>query len=136
MSSAAAANRGSIDVHRIGHNRLTHTAIRKTVESVTAQAFHVDAGDVSATVEDDAGKLGVSVSVKLTLPPLLKPVPLLKPQPGREPQPTPATVFEQARAVRKGIVARGTAMTGLDIGRVDIRLTGGKSGQPKERRVE
>lgn len=109
---------------RAGHNRLTHTAIRKTVESVTANAFRVATGNVSATLDDDAGKLGVSVSVKLALPQLLKP------------RNGGVTVFEQAQSAREQIVARGREITGLDIGRVDIRLTGGKAEQPRERRVE
>jgi hypothetical protein len=109
---------------RAGHNRLTHTAIRKTVESVTANAFRVATGNVSATLDDDAGKLGVSVSVKLALPQLLKP------------RNGGGTVFEQAQSAREQIVARGREITGLDIGRVDIRLTGGKAEQPRERRVE
>lgn len=109
---------------RAGRNRLTHTAIRKTVESVTANAFRVATGNVSATLDDDAGKLGVSVSVKLALPQLLKP------------RNGGLTVFEQAQSAREQIVARGREITGLDIGRVDIRLTGGKAEQPRERRVE
>ncbi|MFC8040998.1 hypothetical protein ACFUOZ_16720 [Paenarthrobacter sp. NPDC057355] len=124
MSSGASAGRGSCAAERIGHNRLAHAAIRKTVESVTAHAFGVETGDVSARLDDDAGRLGVNVTVKLALPPLL-----LR-------RSSPETVFEQAQAARKEIVARGTAITGLTIGRVDIRLTGGKPRQPKERRVE
>ncbi|MFF2844247.1 hypothetical protein [Paenarthrobacter sp. NPDC057981] len=131
MSSAGATERFPDTADRIGHNRLTHAAIRKTVETVTAQAFHVATGDVSATVEDDAGKLGVKVSIRLTLPPLLKQSPT-----PRKPQPGPDTVFGQARAARQEIVARGTAITGLAIGLVDIRLTGGKPERPKERSVE
>ncbi|MEV7663844.1 hypothetical protein [Paenarthrobacter sp. NPDC089316] len=122
MSRLDAAASNSRD--RAGHNRLTHAAIRKTVESVTVQAFGVEADNVSAALEDDAGKLGVSLSVKLALPALLKP------------QRQAGTIFEQARSAREEIVARGTEITGLDIGRVDIRLTGGKPEQPRQRRVE
>lgn len=125
MNRAPTGPRQGMDAgDRAGHNRLTHTAIRKTVESVTANAFRVATGNVSATLDDDAGKLGVSVSVKLALPQLLKP------RNGGD------TVFEQAQSAREQIVARGREITGLDIGRVDIRLTGGKAEQPRERRVE
>lgn len=130
MSRAAASpGPGTDTTDRAGHTRLTHTAIRKTVESVTANAFSVAMGNVSAKLDDDAGKLGVSVSVKLALPQLLKP---------RNSAGSVGTgsVFEQAQTARKEIVARGTGITGLEIGRVDIRLTGGKAEQPKERRVE
>ncbi|MEO3941218.1 hypothetical protein V3C41_09075 [Paenarthrobacter nicotinovorans] len=99
---------------RAGHTRITQQAIRKTLESVTAQAFRVGAGNVAAELEDDAGKLGVKVSVKLSLPSLLGP------------RTTTSTVFEQARAARTQLVSRGLELTGLEIGRVDIRLAGAK----------
>ena len=122
MSRAAASpGPGTDTTDRAGHTRLTHTAIRKTVESVTANAFSVAMGNVSAKLDDDAGKLA--------LPQLLKP---------RNSAGSVGTgsVFEQAQTAREEIVARGTGITGLEIGRVDIRLTGGKAEQPKERRVE
>ncbi|MGR0161948.1 hypothetical protein [Paenarthrobacter nitroguajacolicus] len=109
--------------HARGHNRITPNAIRQTVEAVTARAFRVGRVNVTASLEDDAGKLGVSVSVKLTL------APLMEPRNGTD------TVFELAQQARTEIVSRGAELTGLEIGRVDIRLTGGNHEQPKERRV-
>lgn len=106
-----------------GHNRITHNAIRQTMEAVTARAFRVGKDNVTAALEDDAGKLGVSVSVKLTLEPLL------------EPRNSTGTIFERAQQARDEITSRGAQLTGLEIGRVDIRLTGGKQEVPKERRV-
>lgn len=103
---------------RAGHTRITRHALRKTLEAVTAQAFRVGTGNVAAELEDDAGKLGVSLSVKLSLPPL----------PG--PRKTTGTVFQQAQAARTQLVSRGLELTGLEIGRVDIRLTGAKE-QPR-----
>ena len=108
------AGNDSAGMTRAGHTRITQQAIRKTLESVTAQAFRVGAGNVAAELEDDAGKLGVKVSVKLSLPPLLGP------------RTTTSTVFEQARAARTQLVSRGLELTGLEIGRVDIRLAGAK----------
>jgi|GEM_PF-826213 len=122
VDPSATADRAA-DRDTRGHNRITHNAIRKTVEAVTAQAFGVGKEGVTASLEDDGGKLGVSVSVKLTSGPLTKP------------RNGTGTVFEQAQQARAEIVSRGTKLTGLEIGRVDIRLTGGKQEQPKERRV-
>ncbi|MGJ3191936.1 hypothetical protein [Paenarthrobacter sp. FR1] len=103
---------------RAGHTRITQHALRKTLEAVTAQAFRIGAGNVAAELEDDAGKLGVSLSVKLSLPPLLGP------------RKTTDTVFQQAQAARTQLVSRGLELTGLEIGRVDIRLAGAKE-QPR-----
>lgn len=106
-----------------GHNRITHHAIRQTMEAVTARAFRVGKDNVTAALEDDAGKLGVSVSIKLRLEPLL------------EPRNSSGTIFERAQQARAEITSRGTELTGLETGRVDIRLTGGKQEVSKERRV-
>mgnify|MGYP003574920363 CR=1 FL=1 len=104
--------------NRAGHTRITQHALRKTLEAVTAQAFRVGAGNVAAELEDHAGKLGVSLSVKLSL----------APRPG--PRKTTATVFQQAQTARTQLVSRGLELTGLEIGRVDIRLAGAKE-QPR-----
>lgn len=123
MSGTTATLDRVADRETLGHNRITHHAIRHTVEAVTARAFRVSRDNVTAALEDDDGKLGVSVSVKLTLPPLLGP------------RNGTGTVFELAQHARTEIASRGAELTGLEIGRVDIRLTGGKQDQPKERRV-
>ncbi|UKA49712.1 hypothetical protein LFT48_20145 [Arthrobacter sp. FW305-123] len=110
---------------RAGHNRITHNALRKTVETVAAQAFNVGPGNVAASLEDDGGKLGISVSVALPLPPLLgTPYPV---GPAVEDRPGEGTVFAMARQARADIVAQGAELTGLEIGRVDIRLNGDKN---------
>jgi hypothetical protein len=123
MSGTTSATTARVGRDTRGHNRITHNAIRQTVEAVTARAFRVDIDNVTAALEDDDGKLGISVSVKLTLPPLLKT------------RNSTVTVFDLAQQARTKIVSRGAELTGLEIGRVDIRLTGGTQEQPKERRV-
>ncbi|GAA3269505.1 hypothetical protein AAU01_23330 [Paenarthrobacter aurescens] len=114
---------------RTGHNRITHNALRKTVETVAAQAFNVGPGNVAVSLEDDGGKLGISVSVALPLPPLLgMPYSDMAPV---EARPGEGTVFAMARQARADIVAQGAELTGLEIGRVDIRLHGDKNSGAK-----
>jgi hypothetical protein len=110
---------------RAGHTRIARSALQKTVEAITARAFRVDPHQVRAELEDDAGKLGVNLTVKMALPPLLAPR-----------RDGGGTVFDQAHAVRTELVARGLELTGLEFGRVDVRLMGAKPQQSKERRVE
>ncbi|MCT9869851.1 hypothetical protein [Paenarthrobacter aurescens] len=115
--------------NRAGHTRIARTALRKTVETITAGAFQVGPGRVSAELEDDSGRLGVKVSVQLALPPLLGA------------RTNAVTVFEQAQAARAELLARSLELTGMELGRVDIRLTGTKQAQfkesqSKERRVQ
>lgn len=122
MSRSAAGDRGASC--RTGHTRITRAALRKTVETITAHAFQVSGNNVRAELEDDSGRLGVSVSVQLPPPPLLGP------------KKYTGTVFQQAQAARTQLAARGLELTGMELGRVDIRLTGAKHGQSKERRVQ
>ena len=114
---------------RAGHTRIARTALQKTVEAIAARAYRVDVNSVKADLDDDSGKLGVSISVKLAMP-LLQ---ATRSSAGNSPR---ATVFEKAQAVRTELVARGRELTGMELGRVDIRLLGAKTQQPKEGRVQ
>lgn len=99
---------------RAGHNRITHAALRRTVEAITARAFGVHASGVSARLDDDSGRLGVAVSVPLVLPSLLQP----RAEPGQ-------SIADRSREARSAILREGLAITGMTLGRVDIRLLGG-----------
>lgn len=112
---------------RAGHTRIARTALRKTVEAVTAEAFRVSGRNVTAELDDDGGKLGVRVAVQLALPRLPAPQ-SSEPRHG-------GNVFEQAQSARSRIVARGLQLTGMTFGRVDIRLTAGKPPHNQERRA-
>ncbi|RKR15538.1 hypothetical protein [Arthrobacter oryzae] len=107
---------------RAGHTRIAPAALRHTIETIAARAFGVPGANVAAVLEDDAGRLGATVSVHLALPPLL----------GRGRGPGPlrgvdgGTVFDLSRAARATIISRGLDLTGRTLGRVDIRLRGAK----------
>jgi hypothetical protein len=120
-SEAGGPASGSGTESRAGHTRIARTALRKTVETLTARAFGVGGNNVTADLEDDSGRLGVRVSVQLALPPLLA---------TRE---NAVTVFERAQAARAELVARSLELTGMELGRVDIRLSGAKQAQSKEK---
>ena len=99
---------------RAGHTRITPAALRHTIETIAAHAFGVPRSDVAAVLDDDAGRLGARVSVKLALPPLL----------GPRQGPDGGSVFDRSRVARTAIIARGLDLTGRTLGRVDIRLSG------------
>lgn len=107
---------------RAGHTRISPAALRQTVETITAQAFGVPASRVSAKLDDDAGKLAVAVSVPLAVPSLLEP----RREAGR-------SIVERSRQARTTIINKGLAITGMTLGRVDIRLTGAKHAAPAGR---
>ena len=97
---------------RLGHTRIAPAALRHTIEAVAAGAFGVRRDDVSGTLADDAGKLGVDLSVRLPTPQLL----------GRTGQQQSA--FERAGIARQGISSLSRQVTGMDCGRINIRIAG------------
>ena len=104
---------------RAGHTRITPAALRHTVEAITARAFGVHASGVSARLDDDSGRLGVAVSVPLALPSLLEP----RAEAGQ-------SIVDRSRKARSAIITEGRAITGMTLGRVDIRLLGGTRPAP------
>ena len=107
---------------RQGHTRIAPAALRHTIEAVAAGAFGVRRGDVSATLADDAAKLGVDLSVRLPPPPLLGTA-------GRGRQ----SAFERASIARLKISSLGQQITGLDCGRISIRIAGAGRSTPEPR---
>jgi hypothetical protein len=107
---------------RAGHTRITQAALRHTLETITAHAFGVPPTLVSAKLDDDSGRLGVSVSVPLALPSLLAPGTAAD-----------RSIFDRSREARSAIINGGLAITGMTLGRVDIRLVGTKHSAPASR---
>lgn len=140
---------------RQGHTRMAPAALRHAVEAVAADAFGVRRNDVSAALQDDAGKLGVNLLVRLPAPPLLvrAAVPTdsrdrdspdgaaqdMAAQdmaaPDRERPALFEPVFERARTARRQIALLGGRITGMECGRISIRLAGAGH-SPSEPRVD
>jgi len=140
---------------RQGHTRMAPAALRHAVEAVAADAFGVRRNDVSAALQDDAGKLGVNLLVRLPAPPLLvrAAVPTdsrdmgvpdgaaqdrAAPERAAQDMERPALfepVFERARTARRQIALLGGRITGMECGRISIRLAGAGH-SPSEPRVD
>ncbi len=99
---------------RKGRTAISPAALRHTLEAVTAHAFAVPRSSVGAELQDDAGKLAARITVRLALP-------LLTDQASGN---AGSTLFEQTRHARAAIFRRGTELSGLLLGRLDITLTG------------
>lgn len=104
---------------RDGRTRVTKAALTHTTEAVVAEVFGVPRRDVRVSLADDGGALGVTVSVPLPAPTLL--------QAARNPQAVQrggGTLFERAEKARSKIRVTASRVTGSEVGRIDIRLTG------------
>lgn len=112
---------------RAGHTRIAPAALKHTVEAVAAVAFGVPPGQVAAALDDDAGKLGVALTVRLPAPALLEPAPEHSPR---------HSAFEQAHIARLKVSIVGRQITGMELGRINIRLAAAKRRQAPDARVD
>lgn len=104
---------------RPGHTRITSAALHHTLEAIAADAFRIPAGEVKARVNDEHGRLSVTVAVALAMPSLT--------DAARNPAVVPAaggTLYERAEQARTDIIAGASRIAGATVARVDIRLTG------------
>lgn len=114
---------------RAGHTRISTTALVGTIRAVASEAFTVPAAQVKAKVRDDDGKLRISLSVPILVPSLL--------EAARHPEKvrtSGGTLYERSDAARAGIHGRVTRLTGSEVGRIDIALTG--IHQPRREKVQ
>lgn len=123
-----ATYRGGAATGRAGHTRITQSALTHTAEAVAAAAFGVPRREVRIALADDGGALGITVSVALPAPSLL--------QAAQDPSGVEhcgGTVFDRADRARNAIREKAQQVTGSQVGRIDIRLTGIRA--PAERKL-
>ncbi|MBW4093941.1 MAG: hypothetical protein HIU81_00255 [Acidobacteria bacterium] len=104
-----------------GHNRINAAALGSIAKMATAKAFDVSAADVRVSFADDGGLLALSVAVPIGIPPLMDVV--------HNPAKVAAlggTVWDRAVAAKGIIGATVGELTGSELSRVDIRITGAK----------
>ncbi|WEO76374.1 hypothetical protein BJQ94_13500 [Cryobacterium sp. SO2] len=104
--TAAAGYPGSITVRQ--------RALNTVARAVSAEALGVPAGQVTVTLQDDHGLLGVSVVAPIRVPDLDTVAPGA---PGR-------TVLHRVQEAQATIRATTTRITGNQVGRVDVRVRG------------
>lgn len=102
-----------------GHTRITANAMSKAVTAVAAQALAVPVAAIKVSLDDDNGKLAASLTAPLAVPTLEELVsdPEVLASSG-------GSIFDRASEARRRISAGITAITGSDVGRVDIRISG------------
>ncbi|NYE96322.1 hypothetical protein FHU41_002572 [Psychromicrobium silvestre] len=60
----------TIHVALPGYTRISRTALSRMLSAVAAEAFGLRTAQVKASVNDDGGKLAITVSLPLRVPPL------------------------------------------------------------------
>ena len=112
-----------------GRTRIAPKALRQVVGMVTAESLGVPADRVGVELGDDHGMLALTISTSIGVVPLARIT--------REPAViarTGGTILARSAQSQTEIRRRVTELTGADVGRVTVRLTGIDVQQ--ERRVQ
>ena len=102
-----------------GRTRIVPRALRQIVSMVTAESLGVPSGQVGVELGDDHGMLALTISTAVRVVPLSRIT--------REPAViarTGGTILARSAQSQTEIRRRVAELTGTDVGRVTVRLTG------------
>lgn len=114
--TAGRAPRGST---LAGHNRISNQALTSLARAAAGEALGVPAHDVRADWSDDDGLLALSLVTPITVPSLTAVV--------RDPERVAGfggSILDRAVAAKAEILRRVTDLSGAQLSRVDIRISG------------
>lgn len=104
-----------------GHNRISTQALTSLAKASAAQALGCDAQDVRADWADDGGLLALSLVAPISIPPLRA----AAADPARL-QAFGGSIWERTVAAKARILATVTELSGAQLSRVDIRISGAR----------
>jgi hypothetical protein len=102
-----------------GHNRITTQALISTAQAAAAEQLGVPAAQVRAGFVDDGGLLALELSLPVPIPPLAR----VAADPGVL-APFEGSVLDRVRRAKGGILETVAFLSGAQLSRVDIRVTG------------
>lgn len=102
-----------------GHNRISTQALTSVAQAAAGNALGVPAHDVRAEWSDDDGLLALSLVMPVAVPPLT----VVLRDPGRVAG-FGGSIWERTVAAKTEIRSRVTELTGAQLSRVDIRVSG------------
>ncbi|MET3923318.1 hypothetical protein [Arthrobacter sp. UYEF20] len=114
-TAGAAAHGGAL----AGHNRISTQALTSVARAAAAEALGVPPQDVRAEWSDDDGLLALSLVTPITMPSL----PAVLRDPGRVAG-FGGSIWDRTVAAKATILRRVTELSGAQLSRVDIRISG------------
>ncbi|MHA7154550.1 hypothetical protein [Arthrobacter sp. TMN-50] len=102
-----------------GHNRISAQALTSTARAVAADIFDIPAQQIRASWSDDQGLLALRLALPIAVPPLTRIV--------RDPSLVSGfggSIWDRTHAAKALILQRVTQLSGSQLSRVDIRITG------------
>ncbi|MGJ3190403.1 hypothetical protein FQP90_15350 [Paenarthrobacter nitroguajacolicus] len=102
-----------------GHNRISTQALTSLARAAAAEALGVEASDIRADWADDDGLLALSIVAPISIPALTDVL--------RDPQRVQGfggSIWDRAVAAKATILETVTRLSGSQLSRVDIRISG------------
>lgn len=97
----------------VGHNRISTRALESTARFAASESLGIDPEELKANVGDDGGNLALSLFL-----------PVLVTSLNRQPDTQQPNAWQRLNAVKAQVAERVSELTGSQVGRVDIRVTG------------
>ncbi|HET8795555.1 MAG TPA: hypothetical protein VFM62_04180 [Arthrobacter sp.] len=102
-----------------GHNRISTQALTSVAQAAASEVLHVPADQIRASWRDDAGLLALSLVLPIGIPSLARVA--------RDPSVLDkigGSIWERGLAAREIVLDKIMHLTGSQLSRVDIRITG------------
>ncbi|MFD1721317.1 hypothetical protein [Amnibacterium endophyticum] len=128
MSTAVAAAPPAAGASTRGRTRITGPALQRVVAAVAGEALGVDAKDVGTDLTDHGGALDLAVDTPIGVPSISR----VREQ-SKALERSGGSILERCAAAEQTVRDRVHELTGYDIRRVTVRVTGVRI--TKERRV-
>jgi hypothetical protein len=103
----------------VGHNRISTQALTSLAQAAAAEALGVEPSDIRADWSDDDGLLALSIVAPISIPALSEVL--------RNPQRVlgfGGSIWDRAVAAKASVLETVTRLSGSQISRVDIRISG------------
>ncbi|GAA3709872.1 hypothetical protein GCM10022377_24410 [Zhihengliuella alba] len=92
-----------------GHTRISTQALSGVARAIASDLFAVPPGRINVVLDDDLGRLAIGLNLPLPL---------------HAPGPQGASVWDRAVLTRDEVRDRFTRLTGSEVSRIDVRVTG------------
>ncbi|AJT42493.1 hypothetical protein [Psychromicrobium lacuslunae] len=105
-----------------GHNRISTAALSTVTQAAAAESFGVQMNEIRVSFSDAAGRLAISLATPILISPLAT---LLRNSTEAPPfEVTSSSVWNRTIKAKQHVLETVARLTGSDVARVDIRVTG------------
>ncbi|NYE96142.1 putative alkaline shock family protein YloU [Psychromicrobium silvestre] len=107
-----------------GHNRISTAALNSVAQAAAAESFGVQVNEVRVSFSDAAGRLAISLATPIAVPSLTALAVAHDEAAAARLAESGGSIWLRTIAAKKDVLDKVGYLTGSDVARVDIRITG------------